>query len=131
MTGNGTPAPRDNINRKRRQGFFVKVGRLLQATSVNGGSNPPISTIGSYICTKSCVIQVLVRKRKTNYGDSYHEELEETDRILLARGPKIWGRVIHSGRGISMKDRWMDAHRQVGSIPTYSTKRSLKQYTCI
>lgn len=79
-------------------------------------------TNGSCICTKSCVIQVLARKRKTNYGDSYHKELEETDRILLARRPKIWGRAIRSGRGISMKDRWMDAHRQVGSIPTYSTK---------
>ena len=52
-----------------------------------GGSNPLISSNGSYICTKLCVIQVLVRKRKTNYGDSYHKELEETDRILLARGP--------------------------------------------
>ena len=49
------------------------------------GSNPTIYTNGSYIYTKSCVIQVLVRKIKTNYGDSYHKELEETDRILLAR----------------------------------------------
>ena len=53
-----------------------------------GGSNPSTPTYGSYICTKSCVIQVLARKIKTNYGDSYHKELEETDRILLARGPK-------------------------------------------
>ena len=29
VTGNGTPAPRDNINRKKRQGFFVKAERLL------------------------------------------------------------------------------------------------------
>ena len=54
----------------------------------DSGSSPGKSSNGSYICTKSCVIQVLVRKRKTNYGDSYHNELEETDRILLARRPK-------------------------------------------
>ena len=43
---------------------------------------------------------------------------------------KIWGRVIHSGRGISTKDRWMDAHRQVGSIPTYSTKMFFETTIC-
>ena len=59
-----------------------------------GGSNPSTPTYGSYICTKSCVIQVLARKRKTNYGDSYHKELEETDRILLARRPKYSYKLI-------------------------------------
>ena len=58
------------------------------------GSIPTYSTNGSYICTKLCVIQVLVRKRKTNYGDSYYKELEETDRILLARRPKNIGYAI-------------------------------------
>ena len=64
-------------------------GNTADFGSVIRGSNPRGSTNGSYICTKSCVIQVLVRKRKTNYGDSYHKELEETDRILLAQGDPI------------------------------------------
>ena len=86
-----------------------KTGRKYKCPELwRRGSNPFISANGSYICTKSCVIQVLVRKRKTNYGDSYHKELEETDRILLARRPKIWGRVIRGGRGISKRiGGWM------------------------
>ena len=58
------------------------------------GSNPFISTNGSCICTKLCVIQVLIHKRKTNYGDSYYKELEEMDRILLARRPKCSYKLI-------------------------------------
>ena len=64
------------------------------------GSIPTYSTNGSYICTKSCVIQVLVRKRKTNYGDSYHKELEETDRILLAQGDPFYGPVAQLVRAL-------------------------------
>ena len=43
---------------------------------------------------------------------------------------QIWGRVIRSGRGISTKDRWMDAHRQMGSIPIYSTKMFFETTIC-
>ena len=89
------------------QMLYLKCISELRVDSVD---RSPICLLinGSCICTKSCVIQVLVRKRKTNYGDSYHKELEETDRILLARRPKIWGRVIRSGRGISKRiGGWM------------------------
>lgn len=67
------------------QMLYLKCISELRVDSVD---RSPICLLinGSCICTKSCVIQVLVRKRKTNYGDSYHKELEETDRILLAQG---------------------------------------------
>ena len=75
------------------QRMILYCARILYRKCIFGtkskfGDRSPICLLinGSYICTKSCVIQVLVRKRKTNYGDSYHKELEETDRILLAQG---------------------------------------------